>query len=163
MGILTMLTNVIQMHIAVGIRPKPSFSPIISCTVSMPNWKIPERNCYFFSSKPLPSSYLLIPYSSHPILSTGIAPVPPPQFPTNEALQGRVAFVYQSTTPISAESQRISEFHRLSVVKYVAFAIVCCRTAGRLIPELWTSFYRQSLICVHKSFTYGKLAGYWYF
>lgn len=157
------MTNVIQMHIAIGIGPKPSFSPVIPRAVPMPNRKIPERNCHFFSSQPLPPSYLLIPHSSHPILSTGIAPVPPPQLPTDESLQRRVALVHQSTTPISTESQSISKFHRLPIVEYVAFAVVGSGTAGRLISELRTPFYRQSLICVHKSLAYGKLTGHWYF
>lgn len=151
------------MHIAIGIGPKPSFSPVISRAVSMPNGKIPKRNSNFFSSQPLPSSYLLIPHSAHPVLSTGIAPVPPPQLPTDEPLQGGVAFVHQSTTAIPAESQRIPELQRLPVVEYVAFAVVCGRAAWWLISELWTAFNRQSLVCVHESFAYGKLTGYWYF
>lgn len=140
--LLTMLADVVQMHRAISVRPQPPFGPIKPGTLPIPNWLIPEGNSDFIPFQPLPVSRLDVPHSPHPILSTGVASVPSPQLPTYEALQSGVALVHQGTTPSHTEGESVPEFERLTVVEYVALAVVGRSATWRLISELGATLYR---------------------
>lgn len=51
-------------------------------------------------------------------------PVSSPQLPRNEPLQRRVTLVHEAAASRPTERQGFSEYQRLTIVKYIAFAIV---------------------------------------
>lgn len=105
-----MLTDIIQMHVAIRIGPKPPFGPVKSSAVSVSHRKIPKGHRHFLASEPLPAACVLVPHRPHPILAARVASMPSPQFPTYESLQRGVAFVHQSPAPAPAEGESVPEF-----------------------------------------------------
>lgn len=77
--------------------------------------------------------------------------MPSPEFPRDESLERWIALVDEGSTSRATERKRVPEGHRLTVVEYIALAVVGRRRAGWLISELRTPLDRKSLICVDES------------
>jgi len=54
-------------------------------------------------------------------------PVSSPQFPRNESLQSWIALIYESAISRAAEGQSFPEYQRMTIVKYIALAVVSRR------------------------------------
>lgn len=73
------------------------------------------------------------------------SPVPAPELPADEALEGGVALVDKAPPAAATEGQGLLEGQRLPVVEDVALAVVSGRRAGRLVSELGAPLDRQCL------------------
>lgn len=159
-----MLADVVEMHPTIRVRPEPSLRPVVPGTIPAPNRQIPKRNGQLFPVQPLPpprTLRTLLPNRPHPVLPASVAPMPPPQLPTNEPLQGRIALVDQGSAPGPAESERFPELGRLPVVEDVALAVVSGGASWRLIAELWTALDWQGLVRVDEGLADGELGYGW--
>lgn len=70
----------------------------------------------------------------------------PPQFPTDESLQGGIGFIDERAAAGLAKLARLVEIERLIVVEQVTLAVVRCRAARLLVAELRAPLDRQRLI-----------------
>lgn len=75
-----------------------------------------------------------------------------PQFPADETLQCWIAVIDQSSAAWTTELQCFAEIQRLSVIECIAFSIIWCRGAWRLVSKHWATFNGQRLIGIHKCF-----------
>lgn len=155
-----MLANIIQWNIAVRVAPQPSFRPVVSRAILIATRQIPERHSHLLTVHPFPHvPFPRITHCAHPVLRRRIASVPAPQFPANESLKRWIRFINQRTTASPTERQSIAEVQWLSIVEYVAFAVVRRRGTWRLVAENRTAFDGQRLVSVDECLADGQRTG----
>ena len=111
------------------------------CTILVSAWQIPEGHRHRLPVDPLPVlRILLVPRGSKPVLTIGVAPVPPPELPAEEPLQGGVGLVHEGATALRAEALGLKEVTRLVVVEDVTLSIVRGGAAGSLVPAMMDVF-----------------------
>lgn len=156
---LTVLTDEVELRVAVGIAPQPTLGTVVARTVLLATGQIPERNRHLLATDPLPGVAILrITHRTHPVLGRGVAAVPSPQLPADETLQGRIALVDQRAAARPAERERIAQRHRLPVVEDVALAVVRGGRTGWLVAEGRTPLDRQGLVGVDERLADRQLA-----
>ena len=111
------------------------------CTILVSAWQIPEGHRHRLPVDPLPVlRILLVPRGSKPVLTIGVAPVPPPELPAEETLQGGVGLVYEGAAALRAKALGLQEVTRLVVVENVTLSIVRGGAAGSLVPAMMDVF-----------------------
>lgn len=111
------------------------------CTILVSAWQIPEGHRHRLPVDPLPVlRILLVPRGSKPVLTIGVAPVPPPELPAEETLQGGVGLVHEGAAALRAEALGLKEVAGLVVVEDVTLSIVRGGAAGSLVPEMMDVF-----------------------
>lgn len=99
-----MLADKVELRVAVGVAPQPSLRAVVPGAVLVPSGQVPERNRHLVTSDPLPRVTVLgVAHRSHPVLRRGVATMPTPQLPADEALQRRVALVDQGSSARTTE------------------------------------------------------------
>lgn len=112
------------------------------CTILVSAWQIPEGHRHRLPVDPLPVlGILLVPRCSKPVLAVGVSPVPPPELPAEEALQGRVGLVHEGTAALRAEALGLQEVTRLVIVEDVALSIIRGRAARSLVPVMMSLYF----------------------
>ena len=107
------------------------------CTILVSARQIPEGHRHRLPVDPLPVlRILLVPRGSKPVLTISVAPVPPPELPAEEALQGGVGLVHEGAAALRAEVLGLQEVAGLVIIEDVALSIVRGGAAGSLVPAM---------------------------
>lgn len=159
-GLRLVLTDEVQQRVAVGIAPEPALGAIKSGTILIAAGMTPEGDGQLVTVHPFPAAAIAaITYRSHPVLRTDVTAMTPPQLPTDESLQRRIALTDQRTATGSTEGQCVQKVQRLAVVEDVALAIVRGQSSRRLIAEGGTPLDGQRLVRVDERLANGQRIG----
>ena len=84
---LTVLADVVELEIAVGVGPEPALGAVKAGTVVGAGGKVPEGDRHRLPIDPLPVERVkIVPLSTQPVLTVGISSVSPPELPGEKTL-----------------------------------------------------------------------------
>ena len=84
---LTVLADVVELKIAVGVGPEPTLGAVKASTVVGARGKVPEGDGHRLPIDPLPVERVkLVSLGTQPVLTIGISSVSPPELPREKTL-----------------------------------------------------------------------------